>query len=66
MKFISLLKKELRELLTAQLVVVLVVTAGMMFMIGQILSNVVQDAAKESGSLHICDQIISGLRHSYR
>ena len=56
MKFISLLKKELRELLTAQLVVVLVVTAGMMFMIGQILSNVVQDAAKESGSLHICDQ----------
>ncbi len=43
-------------MLTAQLVVVLVVTAGMMFMIGQILSNVVQDAAKESGSLHICDQ----------
>ena len=28
MKFISLLKKELRELLTAQLLVVLVVTAG--------------------------------------
>lgn len=64
MKFISLLKKELRELLTAQLVVVLVVTAGMMFMIGQILSNVVQDAAKESGSLHICDQDDTDLTRS--
>lgn len=56
MKFISLLKKELRELLTAQLLVVLVVTAGLMFMIGQVLSSVVKDAAKESGILHICDQ----------
>lgn len=64
MKFISLLKKELRELLTAQLVIVLVVTAGMMFMIGQILSNVVQDAAKESGSLHICDQDDTDLTRS--
>ncbi|MGN0590895.1 ABC transporter permease [Ruminococcus sp.] len=56
MKFISLLKKELRELLSAQLLIVLAVTAGMMFMIGQLLSDVVQDAAKESGTLHICDQ----------
>ena len=64
MKFISLLKKELRELLTAQLVIVLVVTAGMMFMIGQILSNVVQNAAKESGSLHICDQDDTDLTRS--
>lgn len=56
MKFINLLKKELRELINAQLIIGLVMTAGILFMMGQIMGEAVETAAEKSGKLVIADQ----------
>lgn len=55
MKFISLLKKELRELLNKQLIIGLVVTAGILASLGGIMSSVIDEATSSGGTISLCD-----------
>lgn len=56
MKFISLLKKELRELLNAQMLIGLVVTGALLFAMGSLIGNVADKASESGGELYLCDQ----------
>lgn len=72
MKFLNLLKKELHELITAQMILGLVITMLMLFSVGKIMSNVMDDAVSETGTVNISDMdnteftndIISSLKSS--
>ncbi len=55
MKFLNLLKKELHELVNAQMIIGLVVTMVMLLSVGQVMSSVVDDATSEMGTVNISD-----------
>ena len=65
MKFINLLKKELTELLNKQMLIGLVITFLMLFLIGQITTNVVEKAINDTSSytINICDQDDTDFTH---
>ncbi|NLK70493.1 MAG: ABC transporter permease [Clostridiales bacterium] len=56
MKFINLLKKELRELINAQMIIGLVVSMSLLVLIGGIMGDAIEDAVSNSGDVYICDQ----------
>ncbi|MFT3951800.1 MAG: ABC transporter permease [Oscillospiraceae bacterium] len=56
MKFIKLLQKELRELLTKQMLVTLVLTVGLFLFIGNLTGDAVDDAEAKAGEITLCDQ----------
>lgn len=56
MKFISLLKKEIRELMTFQTVISLVITLVAFYFIGNFMGGVMEDLGKESATVTIVDQ----------
>ena len=74
MKFLNLLKKELHELINAQMILGVVITLVMLLSIGKIMSNVMDDAVSDTGSVNISDKddtevtrnIISSLRRALR
>lgn len=55
MKFQSLLKKELREMLNAQTIGMLVLMLVMMYTMGGLLNKTAEEASEESGKITICD-----------
>lgn len=56
MKFISLLKKELKELMTFQMVFALLISLGAFYLIGNIMGGVVEDLTEEITTVTICNQ----------
>ena len=56
MKFLNLLKKELHELINAQMILGVVITLVMLLSIGKIMSNVMDDAVSDTGSVNISDK----------
>lgn len=55
MKFISLLKKELREMLNSQTIIMLIFMIFIMFGMGGMMNKSVEEANEESGKITICD-----------
>lgn len=55
MKFLTLLKKELRELINMQMILGLVITVVMLLVVGNVMSGVMDDAANETGVVNISD-----------
>lgn len=55
MKFINLLRKELRELINAQMILGLVITMVMLLAIGKIMSEVTDEASNDTGKVNISD-----------
>ena len=56
MKFVNLLKKELRELLTKQMLVALVLPMIAYYFIGDFMGNVVNDIKESATNVTICNQ----------
>lgn len=56
MKFLNLLKKELHELINAQMIIGLVITVGLLMSVGNMMSNVMDDATSETGTVNISDR----------
>ena len=54
-KFLSLLKKELREMITVQTVAILVLMLVMMYSMGGMMTKSTQEAQEESSRIIICD-----------
>ena len=56
MKFVSLLKKELREMLNSQTIMMLVLMLFIMYGMGGMLNKSAEKASEESGKITICDR----------
>ena len=56
MKFINLLKKELRELINVQMIIGLVVSMSLLVIIGGVMGDAIEDAVSNSGDVYISDQ----------
>ena len=56
MKFMSLFKKELREMLTPQTLMVLVLIYFGMFMLGNVMGQQIDRIVEESSEIVLCDQ----------
>ncbi|MGN0601770.1 MAG: ABC transporter permease, partial [Oscillospiraceae bacterium] len=56
MKFLNLLKKELREMLTVQTIATLVILVAVLSLAGKGLSGVIEDAAEDNSTITICDK----------
>ncbi len=65
MKFLTLLKKELRELINMQMILGLVITVVMLLVVGNVMSGVMDDAATETGVVNIIDRDKSMLTQQY-
>lgn len=55
MKFFSLFKKELKEMLTGQLILSMVVSIALFMILGNVMGDITEKATKSSGSVVICD-----------
>lgn len=55
MKFFSLLKKELREMLSPQTIIILVFLMVFMYSMGGMMNSSIEEANEESGKITICD-----------
>lgn len=64
MKFLSLLKKELREMLTIGTIIGMAVGVVILFVIGQVMSGVTESSAKSAGTVHLIDEDQSSLSQS--
>ncbi len=56
MKFYSLLRKEIKELMTVQTLISLFLTLGIFYIIGNVMTGVTDDLDKKSKTITICDQ----------
>lgn len=56
MKFLNLLRKELKELFTLQMLISLALTVLLFVGLGTMMSDAVDDAVEASGTITICDQ----------
>lgn len=56
MKFLNLLKKELREVITPQTIAILVLIFFGMTMLGSVMTSEIEQANKESSRIVLCDQ----------
>lgn len=56
MKFFKLFKKELKDLITLQTLIPLVIFVGIFMLIGNLMSNIGEDINDKMGSAVICDQ----------
>ncbi len=61
MKFWTLLKKELREMLSVSTLVGMVVAMGVFFLLGQVMTGITQDSQDKAGMVHIIDEDGSAL-----
>lgn len=56
MKFYSLLRKEIKELMTVQTIISLFLTLGIFYVIGNVMTGVTDDLDKKASTITICDQ----------
>lgn len=56
MKFYSLFRKELKEMLSAQTIITMIVSVVVLIMAGQAMSNAISESVEESANLTICDK----------
>jgi ABC-2 type transport system permease protein len=56
MKFGNLLKKELRELITKQVIISMVFTLFIFIFMGRIMSGAIDDSIEASSSITLCDK----------
>ena len=56
MKFFNLLKKELKELITVQMIATLVIMASLFVFLGDTIGGFVDDIAKSNTEITLCDQ----------
>lgn len=56
MKFFNLLKKELKEMITAQMIVGLVVSILGFYLLGNIMGGVIEDTIENSTKINLCNQ----------
>ncbi|MCL2053077.1 MAG: ABC transporter permease [Oscillospiraceae bacterium] len=56
MKFGSLLKKELRELFTKQMVITMAVTMGILIGMGQLMGTAMDDIIQSSSTINVCNR----------
>lgn len=56
MKFANLLKKELSELINAQMIASLAIILVMLMLIGNVMKTAIDEVAKESYSINLCDR----------
>lgn len=56
MKFISLLKKELKEMITTQMIVGLAVAILAFYFLGNIMGGVIEDTIENSTTINLCNQ----------
>ena len=56
MKFFNLLKKELAELLNVQTLISLVVAMGLLMVMGNVMTDTIEDAVKQEYTVTICDR----------
>lgn len=64
MKFLNLLKKELHELINAQMILGLVVTMLILLALGKVMSGVLDETTDETGTINICDMDDTDLTNS--
>ena len=64
MKFLALLKKELKEMLSVGTIVGMLIGVVLLFIIGQVMSGVTADSAKSAGTVHLVDEDQSALSQS--
>lgn len=55
MKFYSLFRKELKEMLSLQTIITMIVTVVVLVMAGQAMSGAISDSAEKASDLTICD-----------
>lgn len=56
MKFYSLLRKEIKELMTVQTIISLFLTLGIFYLIGNVMTGVTDDLDEKASTITICDQ----------
>lgn len=56
MRFLNLLRKELREMLTPQTIITLVIMVALLSAAGEAMSGAMEDVKEESSKITICDQ----------
>lgn len=56
MKFVNLLKKELVELINKQMLLGLVITFGILFLVGQVTTEVIEDVQSSVYNVNIIDE----------
>ena len=56
MKFYSILRKEIKELMTVQTIISLFLTLAIFYVIGNVMSGVTDDLEEKSKTITICDQ----------
>lgn len=64
MKFWTLLKKELREMLSLSTIVGMVVAMGVFFILGQVMTGITEDSQNKAGTIHLIDEDYSKLSQS--
>ena len=55
MKFYSLFRKELKEMLSLQTIITMIVTVVVLVMAGQAMSGAISDSSEKASDLTICD-----------
>lgn len=61
MKFMTLLKKELREMLSISTIIGMVVAMGVFMLLGQVMSGIAEDSQSKAASVHLIDEDNSNL-----
>ncbi|MGI5895427.1 MAG: ABC transporter permease [Oscillospiraceae bacterium] len=64
MKFVTLLKKELREMLSLTTIIGMCVGLAVFFILGQVMSGISADSSKDAGTVHLVDMDNSDLSKS--
>ncbi len=64
MKFLTLLKKEMREMLSVSTIIGMVVAMGVFFLLGQVMTGISQDSENKAGIVHLIDEDRSVLSES--
>ena len=62
-KFYSLFRKELKEMLSLQTIITMIVTVVVLVMAGQAMSGAISDSAEKASDLTICDLDKIGRAH---
>lgn len=57
MKFLTLLKKEMREMLSVSTIIGMVVAMGVFFLLGQVMTGISQDSENKAGIVHLMTKI---------
>lgn len=64
MKFVTLLKKELREMLSLTTIIGMCVGLAVFFILGQVMSGITADSGEEAGTVHLVDMDNTALSQS--